>query len=235
VNASMSVARIPGAGACPSRLLAGAALALTLVLSLPVRVLADEVHAEIPTLHPGVLQTPVPPFVPPGKKLVGLSKDAFGAAGQGQVAVKVCHNQVTEEINGLTVTFKLLPGPCDEECSKTDLNGILVCTVNVLRRKPDLRGCFSGRWYLTLPNGGILAFGTLDGTVGCGTHRGPGTAPCEECHEPKHFEGRLEGRVLRGKCEGATLCATLAGTGPLQPSTAQQMTIEGIVITNCAP
>ncbi len=73
----------------------------------------------------------------------------------------------------------------------------------------------------------------MDGTVGSGTHRLIGTAPLEECHEPKHFEGKLNGFVRVGQYQGAEICATLAGTGPLQPATPLLMSIEGVVIIQC--
>jgi hypothetical protein len=213
--------------------LAGAALALTLaVLTVPVRVSASDALAVAPT--PGIVAQPLPiPPIPIGKKLTAFSKDARGETAQAQVLTTQCSGQLVEEISNLPVKVLLRPGPCDEGFSKDVLNGTLLCSVNITRRKIDLRGCFSGRWTLLSASGAALAQGAMNGTVGCGTHRSPGTPPCEECHEPKHYEGFMTGQVLIGPYKGAEICATLAGTGPLQPSTPQQMSIEGVVISNC--
>jgi len=116
------------------------------------------------------------------------------------------------------------------------LNGYVIGSVDIVRRRDDLRGFFSGRWQLLSSSGAVLAAGEMDGTVGCGTHRPPGTAPCEECHDPLHYEGRLTGTVLvQGPLQRAQICATLAGAGSLQPNAPQRMSIEGIVISRCVP
>ena len=84
--------------------------------------------------------------------------------------------------------------------------------------------------------GVALAQGDLSGMVGCGSHRAPGTAPFEDCHEPEHYEGKIAGHVvLQGPYSGADICATLAGTGPLQPNTPQLMSIEGVMFSRCLP
>lgn len=62
-----------------------------------------------------------------------------------------------------------------------------------------------------------------------------GTAPLEHWSEPKHFEGKMTGRVLVGAYPAAEICATLAGTGPLQPATPQRISVEGVVISACIP
>jgi hypothetical protein len=212
--------------------LIGAALILTMALAaVPLRAFADGTTALTPVaLEPPVIAAPV---LPVGKNLVAFSKNAVGQSAQAQVVTKICHNLVTQEMTNLYVKYQITSGPCDEACSRDELNGTLVCYLNITRRMTDLRGCFSGQWQLLAPSGAVLAAGGMEGTLGCGTHRPPGGGPCEECKEPRHYEGKMTGKVLLGKCQGAEICATLAGTGPLQPQTPQLMSIEGVAIDAC--
>jgi hypothetical protein len=234
MKSTLLVARTLRAGSRDPLRLAGAALALMLALStLPLRAFADSPLA--PNAPGGVILPPVP-IIPPGNLITAFSKDAVGETPQAKVDFKVCHNQITEEITGLTFRLQLTSGPCDEPYSSKLLNGLLVCTVDVVRRHSDLRGCFNGRWQILSLGGAVLAQGQMDGTVGAGSHRPPGTAPCEECHDPLHYEGRLVGTVqAQGPLQGGQICATLAGTGPLQQNMPQRMSIEGIVISRCIP
>lgn len=221
----------------PRRRLAGAAIALSLASSvISLLAFAPAVKADTPVAAPAA-QPALPPIaLPVGKQLIALSKNARGEAGPAQVVVKVCHGQLTDEINSLFVKFALVSHPpCDEGFSKDVLNGTLECFLTVIRRRNDLRGCFSGRWRLLSASGSVLAAGDMEGTVGSGTHRNPGTAPCEECKDPRHYEGRMNGQVMQGHFQGAQICATLAGTGPLQPALPQQMSIEGVIIAACIP
>jgi hypothetical protein len=233
IKSTLLVARPLRAGTRDSVRIA-AALALTMALStVPLRAFAQGPPTVAP--NPGVVVPPIP-ILPPGNLITAFSKDAIGETPQARIDFKVCHNQITEEISGLSFRLTITPGPCDESFSRALLNGTLVCTVDIVRRRDDLRGCFSGKWQLLSSSGALLAAGEMDGTVGCGTHRPPGTAPCEECHDPMHYEGRLTGTVLlQGAYQQGQICATLAGTGPLQPSTVQRMSIEGIVISRCVP
>jgi hypothetical protein len=233
MKSTLLVARTLSAGGRHSLRLA-AALALTMALStIPLRALAQGSPTVAP--NPGVVVPPIP-ILPPGNLITAFSKDAIGETPQARIDFKICHNQITEEITGLSFRLKLTPGPCDESFSRAVLNGLLVGTVDIVRRHDDLRGCFTGKWQLLSSSGAVLAAGEMDGTVGCGSHRPPGTAPCEECHDPMHYEGRLTGTVLlQGAYQQGQICATLAGTGPLQPNTVQRMSIEGIVISRCVP
>ncbi len=235
MKSTLLVARTLRAGSRDPLRLAGAALALMLALSaLPSRAFADPAVAPNP-LPGSVLQPPVP-VLPPGNQITAFSKDAVGETPQAPISYKICHNQITDEITGLTFRLKLTPGPCDETYSRALLNGSLVCSVDVIRRHADLRGCFSGKWQILSLSGAVLAQGQMDGTVGSGSHRPPGTAPCEECHDPMHYEGRLVGTVLmQGPLQQGQICATLAGTGPLQGSMPQRMSIEGVIISRCLP
>jgi hypothetical protein len=210
---------------------AGAALALTVALSLAPRALM----ADGPTpLTPGSLAAILP--LPIGKKLTAFSKNAIGGTAQAQVAVKVCQGQITEEMTNLYLRVKIDPGPCDEGFSKQVLNGYLIASSNVIRRRPDLRGSFDGQWRLVDLNGNTLAAGDWSGTVGAGSHREPGAKDCEHCSDPEHYEGKLDGKVLvQGPYAGALIRATFAGTGPLQPNTAQRISFEGVVISECIP
>jgi hypothetical protein len=230
MNANLLVARTTNL-TCPRALrLAGAAFALAMALTPLPRAAA----APAPAVGPAP-SLPIILPLPTGKKVTAFSKYAIGAADQGQVVTKICSGQLTEEISNLYVKFQVAPWQCDEGFSKSTLNGTLQCWVNIIRRKADLRGCFSGRWRLLSSTGAVLADGTMEGTVGCGSHRPPGTPGFENCSEPKHFEGKMTGRVLVGAYQGAEICATLAGTGPLQPATPQMMSVEGVVISACIP
>jgi hypothetical protein len=171
------------------------------------------------------------------KKLATLSRDISGVTTRAQVAHKECEGQVTHEFCCMTfaeMTFR--PGPC-EDGSLAHLVGRLEGTVEVLRREENRRGCFSGQWQLREENTDrVLAAGELRGTVGCGTHRPPATdQPCEQCDVPRHYEGVFTGQVLApgDRLFGAPICATLAGTGPLEPDQKQHMVVEGVVIQCC--
>ena len=229
MNNSLLVARTLRADRRDPLRIAGAALALTLALSmLPLRAFAADAVAVNP------VAVTVPPLIPIGDRVTAFSKDAVGQTAQAQVITRACQGQISEQINHLAFRMKISPGPCDEGFSREVLNGYLIGTVDIVRRKSDLRGCFAGTWQIISPSGVLLAQGDLSGTVGCGSHRAPGTAPLEDCHEPKHFEGKFAGHVvLQGPYNGADICATLAGTGPLQPNTTQLMSIEGVMFSRC--
>jgi hypothetical protein len=210
---------------------AGAALAMTVALSLAPRALlaAGPTPPTVDSLA-AVLPLPI------GKKLTAFSKNGNGATAQTQVAVKVCQGQITEEMTNLYLRAKIDPGPCDEGFSKAVLNGYLIATSNVIRRRPDLRGAFDGQWRLVDASGSVLALGDWSGTVGVGSHRSPGAKDCEHCSDPEHYEGKLDGKVVvHGPYAGSLIRATFAGTGPLQPNTAQRISFEGVVISECIP
>jgi hypothetical protein len=210
---------------------AGAALALTMAVAVaPGALFADGAHAlATSSVEPSLL-------LPIGRKLTAFSKNAAGETGQAQVALKICQGQITEEMNNLALRVKIEPGPCDEGFSKAVLNGYRVATSKEIRRRPDLRGSFDGQWRLISAAGALLAAGDWSGTVGVGTHREPGTKDCEDCSEPRHYEGKLDGKVaVQGPYYGALIRATFAGTGPLQPNTPQRISFEGVVISECVP
>src|ERR1051325_7462840 len=127
-----------------------AAIALTVALSSasPAVLAADPVSP-----NPAVIYLPI------GKKLTAFSKNAEGATVQAYGTPKVCHGQVTQEMNNLYLRVKVVPGPCDEEFSRAVLNGYLIAYTNVTRRLPDLRGYFDGRWRLIRADGFVLADG----------------------------------------------------------------------------
>lgn len=52
--------------------------------------------------------------------------------------------------------------------------------------------------------------GTMDGTIGCGTHRRP-IMECEHCRVPDHFEGLLRGEFTRGDLTGRRVEASYSG------------------------
>jgi hypothetical protein len=229
MHTNLLVARTLPAGRREPLRIAGAALALTLALStLPLRAFAG------PTVAINPVGVTVPPLVPIGDRITAFSKDAVGETSQAQVIVRTCQNEISEQINHLAFRMKISPGPCDEGFSREVLNGYLIGSVDIVRRKSDLRGCFAGTWQIISFSNVLLAQGDLSGTVGCGTHRAPGTAPFEDCHEPRHYEGKFAGHVvMQGPYYGADICATLAGTGPLQPNTQQLMSIEGAMFSRC--
>lgn len=231
-QSTLLVARSLRAGT-RSRPRLAAALALTMAFSmLPLHAFAQG----NPTVAPNPVVGPPIPILPAGNLITALSKDAVGETPQAPISFRICQNQITEEIPALSFRLVLTPGPCDEGFSRASLNGLLVCSVAIVRRQTDLRGCFSGKWQLLSSSGAVLAAGQMDGTVGCGTHRTPGAAACEECHDPMHYEGKLSGTILlQGAYQQAQICATLAGTGPLQPNAPQRVSIEGVVISRCVP
>jgi hypothetical protein len=96
------------------------------------------------------------------KKLFILSREVGGETTRAQEAVKECQGQETEEFCCLTLantTFRL--GPCDDG-SLPRLAGKLEGTMEVLRIKDQLRGCFSGRWQLLADDDSqVLAAGEL--------------------------------------------------------------------------
>jgi hypothetical protein len=167
------------------------------------------------------------------RKLTAFSKDVVGRTNDVR-PTETCKNPPTDEICFLLVEARLEPGPCDDGFSKQQLNGILHANVTVIRLRDGLRGCFEGQWRLLDDQGAVLAAGELSGTVGAGTHRPPGADPCEHCSIPPHYEALLTGQVMvRGEFEGAELCATLAGTGPLEGGREQRMSIEGVLVSPC--
>lgn len=96
-----------------------------------------------------------------------------------------------------------------------------------------VRGCWEGTWNLfdggplTIP----IASGSIEGTLGVGTHRVPSPClvpvgarcgdDCESCRnatfDPElnqwsiHVEGSIRGTVLQGKHAGCTVCVTMQG------------------------
>jgi hypothetical protein len=170
------------------------------------------------------------------KKLTIFSKNAEGSTDAAQLGHMDCQGQVSETFCCLALEMGLSPGPCEDPSAAVtqQLKGRLHATLEVIRDRKNLRGCFTGNWQL-LDGNTVLAAGELSGTVGAGTHRSPAVPhDCEPCSVPDHYEGKLTGQVLLpGEFLGAEICATLAGTGPLEPSTRQLMAIEGVLISCC--
>jgi hypothetical protein len=134
-------------------------------------------------------------------------------------------------------------GACDET---PELAGFLRAVVNIHLRRDmpcQTRGCWNGQFNVLNAAGGIVAKGTLRGTLGVGTHRLAicpdqecGTQ-CESCYAASfdpatktwriHAEAALEGRITAGPNAGAHICTTLQGyfvalgddTGPQPPMT----------------
>ena len=127
------------------------------------------------------------------------------------------------EWNNARVLEDVVP---DTGFSKAVLNGYLVAYNNVLRRRSDRRGCWDGRWRLLAANGTLLAAGDWSGTVGVNSNRLPGAASLASCADPYRYEGKLDGKVyVSGPYAGAQICATLTGTGPMQPNTPQKISL----------
>jgi hypothetical protein len=92
---------------------------------------------------------------------------------------------------------------CDE--LNHNFNGTMACSWTLtLRTDQDGFGIHTGtfRWEDTL---GDVVEGSMQGTIGCGTHRLPGvheagspTEDCEECRAAYHVEGLLTGHVVSG-------------------------------------
>src|SRR5438876_3826575 len=154
MNTSLLVARTLPAGRRDPLRIAGAALALTLALStLPLRSLAADPVA----ISPSAVGVTIPPLIPVGDRITAFSKDAVGETSQAQVITRTCQNQISEQINHLSFRMKLSPGPCDEGFSREVLNGYLIGSVDIIRRKSDLRGCFAGTWQIISFSNVLLA------------------------------------------------------------------------------
>jgi hypothetical protein len=105
-------------------------------------------------------------------------------------------------------------------------------------RGGDWRGWHSG--YFKITDGGVtVAFGTMAGSLGVGSHRG-----LEDCAACNHIEGTLRG-WLYGSASflGARIQATYAGDvtdttcpSPSIPQGAFELAIDGVVVShNCPP
>src|SRR5713226_1602704 len=120
MKSTLLVARTSRAGTGDSLRIAGAALALTLALSLiPLRVFAQPLAVNPDSV--GTIPNPIPTPLPIGEKLTAFSKDAYGESLQAQVILRQCSGQITEEIVGLPLRMKLLPHLCDEGFSRAVL------------------------------------------------------------------------------------------------------------------
>lgn len=122
----------------------------------------------------------------------------------------------------------------DATCDETRFNGTLVATLDFQireQRNCPYRGCYSGYYEIFGDDGIVVANGTMNGTLGVGTHRVPLCITpephtcglkCERCYavtaptvEPGtwsfHTEGFINGFVLSGQHEGCSMCVSDQG------------------------
>jgi hypothetical protein len=185
---------------------------------------------------------------------VGMSFDVIGTNTLGTMTVEVC-----PEGTATTATMSLqssqYAGPitvssgCDE---LTDTNLVFAASWDARLSAPHWRGEHTGRFiiYRLDPRGrtNLVAFGTVEGSMGVGSHRAPLAAAVEDCAACQHFEGALTGKfVEKGELNGAELHGTYAGeyldeTGqpvtccppPATPPHGPfRMTVDGLVVTGC--
>jgi hypothetical protein len=171
----------------------------------------------------------VPRDIPTPKiatKLTAVSKILEGQEVRVLDQIRHCPLPGNEQTRFTRWTVRALiqPWQCDEPCSNPALNGTFIATITVERREKPLfkRGCFTGTWRIINAFGVTVASGTMSGTVRAGTHDivFGHDDKCEDCAQPYHFEGCLEGNVRAParpgtnlpKCIGR-LCATFQGVG----------------------
>ena len=77
--------------------------------------------------------------------------------------------------------------------------------------------------------------GRMKGITNAGTHRKPLDA-CEQCDQRGHMEGRLDGKIVRGKLKGCRISASYVinyDPGAAGQDTSVIGTIEGVAICPC--
>jgi len=167
-----------------------------------------------------------------GVCIVGVSKNLCGGAlSGGNWPTLQCTGPKgvkCSTLMGFGVAFaspvKTAGPPCDEA---KELDGNLRTTINVnLRQNPPLleEGAFSGKFDL-LQGGGIIASGTINATLGVGTHRptcnGQCGKSCEKCYTASfnpsaqawtiHSEGFMDGQVNAGVYKGCHIRWSFVG------------------------
>ncbi len=142
-------------------------------------------------------------------------------AGSSAYYTRVLDKTVQMASLPLTLTFNVVPNTHCDELYKA-LNGKVTCTWNTtLRTDQGGFGTHSGTFRWDDGVGDIIE-GTMQGTIGAGTHRLPGvrdgdstTENCEECRTALHFEGTMSGTVASGPLKtqyhSLTINASYAG------------------------
>lgn len=132
-----------------------------------------------------------------------------------------------------------LPFVSNAPCDEIPLSGTFFPSFTIVARADQgVFGCFNGTWRW-LDACGNTATGTMEGTVGCGTHRTPTfSTSCESCRVPKHLEGTIHGQYIHGPlaAKQGTICASIAGrsTGGNWPTaTGMKLSIDGVHIFPC--
>ena len=167
-----------------------------------------------------------------GVCIVGVSKNLCGGALSGgnwfPLQCSGPNHAQCSTLTGNGVAFaspvKTAGPPCDEA---KELDGNLRTKINVnLRQHPPLReeGSFKGTFDL-LQGGGIVANGTINATLGVGTHHpacdGKCGKECERCYAASfdpikkiwtiHSEGFMDGKVNAGVFKGCTIRWSFVG------------------------
>jgi hypothetical protein len=168
-----------------------------------------------------------------GMCLIGVSKDLCGGAlSGGNWSPFKCsgpHDMKCSTLTGTGVAFgtpiKSTSLPCDEA---KELNGNLRFVINTrVRQQPPLtgEGSFEGSFDF-LQNGGIVAKGKINATLGVGTHRpacdGKCGKDCEKCYAASfnpsakawtiHTEGFMDGQVSAGIYKGCRIRWSFEGS-----------------------
>lgn len=181
-----------------------------------------------------------------GVCIVGVSKNLCGGALSGgnwfPLQCTGPNNVKCSTLTGNGVAFaspvKTAGLPCDEA---KELDGNLRTVIDVnLRQHPKLleEGSFGGKFDL-LQGGGIVASGTINATLGVGTHHvacgGACGKACERCYSASfdatqkvwtiHSEGFMDGQVNAGVYKGCRIRWSFKGDfkakgkpeGPIPP------------------
>lgn len=199
-----------------------------------------------------------------GMCLIGVSKDLCGGAlSGGHWAPLQCNNPQGLKCSTLTGTgvafgapIKNTSLPCDEA---KNLNGNLRFVISTeVRLQPPLvaEGAFQGSFDL-LQNGGIVAQGRINATLGVGTHRpacdGKCGKDCEKCYAASfnpsakawtiHTEGFMDGQVNTGVYKGCRIRWSFEGSfnargdekGPTPPGEGWKLcgNVDGVLECPC--
>jgi hypothetical protein len=147
------------------------------------------------------------------KKVVdlGLSKNGYGDIELSNRQTYKCKigdhvvEMLTLNIGG---TLTLSSADCDE--TPRLFNGRLQVKWEVTARAGSPAfGHVNGHFVWT--DGDNRVEGTIEGTLGCGTHRPPMPFAVEHCRDPYHLEGLIKGAIVAGKYKGGYVQASYAG------------------------